>query len=178
MTRCKYYYSVATASVGSSHCAHAMVLDCVLADIKKDINGQPMTDSNGNTILENHVFKFKTRNHRQFFTCFYNIILVLRRKMEYSNPSWLLLSLHQYNLQLPIFKFNKISIGRYTVVKFYKVYRSMLLPIFTQLFSNFSSTKEYYSRRIVTRITYHKLFCLIDRSGLVKPSSSSLVALR
>ena len=36
-----------------------MVLDCVLADINKDTNGQPMTDSNGDYLLENHIFKFK-----------------------------------------------------------------------------------------------------------------------
>ena len=59
MRQCKYHYSVATALVGSAHDAHAMVLDCVLADIKKDISGQPMTDSNGNYLLENYVFKFK-----------------------------------------------------------------------------------------------------------------------
>ena len=36
-----------------------MVLDCVLADIKKDVNGKPMTDSSGDYKLENHIFKFK-----------------------------------------------------------------------------------------------------------------------
>ena len=66
MGHCKYYYSVATASVGSSHSAHAMVLECVLADIKKDTNGQPMTDTHGHYLLENHVFKFKNtyRNNK------------------------------------------------------------------------------------------------------------------
>ena len=36
-----------------------MELDCIVADIKKDTNGQPMTNSNGDYILENHIFKFK-----------------------------------------------------------------------------------------------------------------------
>ena len=43
----------------SSHDTYAMVLDCVLADIKKDINGKPITDSNGDYKLENYIFKFK-----------------------------------------------------------------------------------------------------------------------
>ena len=60
-------YSVATALAGSSHSAHAMVLDCVLADIKKDTNGQLMMDQNGDYLLENHIFKFKNtyRNEKE-----------------------------------------------------------------------------------------------------------------
>lgn len=50
---------ISAALVGSSHSAHAMVLDCILADIKKDSNGRPMTGSNGDYELENYIFTFK-----------------------------------------------------------------------------------------------------------------------
>ena len=60
------FCSVATALAGSSHDTHAMVLDCILADIKKDSNGKAMTDQNGDYLLENHIFKFKNtyRNYK------------------------------------------------------------------------------------------------------------------
>ena len=51
--------SVATAQVGNGHACHAMVLDCVLADIQKDHQGNTVFDSNGDPELENFSFKFK-----------------------------------------------------------------------------------------------------------------------
>ena len=54
-----HYILVATAEVGNSHAVHAMVLEFVLADIKRDLNGQPILNSGGNPELENYSFKFK-----------------------------------------------------------------------------------------------------------------------
>ena len=58
---------VATAEVGNGHAVHAMVLDCILADIKRDPNGQPILNSNGRPEMENFSFKFKNtdRNDKQ-----------------------------------------------------------------------------------------------------------------
>ena len=36
-----------------------MVLECVLVDIVKDANGNPILDANGDLELENYQFKFK-----------------------------------------------------------------------------------------------------------------------
>ena len=44
-----------------------MVLECVLADIKRDPNGQPILNSNGIPEMENFSFKFKNtdRNNKE-----------------------------------------------------------------------------------------------------------------
>ena len=44
-----------------------MVLDCVLADIETDYQGNPVLDSNGDPELENYSFKFKNtyRNEKE-----------------------------------------------------------------------------------------------------------------
>ena len=59
--------SVATAQVGNDHACHAMVLDCVLADMETDYQGNPVLDSNGDPKLENYLFKFKNtyRNEKE-----------------------------------------------------------------------------------------------------------------
>ena len=61
------FISVATAQVGNGHACHAMVLDCILADIKKDDQGNPVLDLNGDPELENYSFKFKNtyRNEKE-----------------------------------------------------------------------------------------------------------------
>ena len=58
---------VATAEVGNSHACHAMVLDCVLADMVTDYQGNPVLDSNGDQELDNYSFKFKNtyRNNKE-----------------------------------------------------------------------------------------------------------------
>merc|ERR1712130_955234 len=50
---------VGTAQVGNGHACHAMVLDCVLADLQSDNQGKPVLDSNGDPELKNYSFKFK-----------------------------------------------------------------------------------------------------------------------
>lgn len=62
-----YVISVATALVGNGHACHAMVLDCVLADIQTDNQGFPVLDSNGDPEMENYSFKFKNtyRNEKE-----------------------------------------------------------------------------------------------------------------
>ena len=59
--------SVATAKVGNGHACHAMVLDCILADIEKDDQGNTVFDSNGDKKLKNYSFKFKNtyRNEKE-----------------------------------------------------------------------------------------------------------------
>merc|ERR1712062_192250 len=44
---------VAIAQVGNGHACHAMVLDCILADIEKDDQGNTVLDSNGDPKLKN-----------------------------------------------------------------------------------------------------------------------------
>ena len=58
---------VATAELGNGHAYHAMVLDCVLADMVTDYQGNPVLDSNGDPELENYSFKFKNtyRNNKE-----------------------------------------------------------------------------------------------------------------
>ena len=41
-----------------------MVLECVLADIKKNQNGQLILNSNGNPEMENYQFKFKNTDRQ------------------------------------------------------------------------------------------------------------------
>ena len=53
------FISVAGAYVGNGHPCHIMVLDCILADIQKDDQGNTVFDSNGDPILKNYSFKFK-----------------------------------------------------------------------------------------------------------------------
>ena len=57
--------SVATAQVGNGHATHAMVLDCILADIETDYQGNPVLDSNGHPELENYSFKFKNTDRNE-----------------------------------------------------------------------------------------------------------------
>ena len=57
--------SVAGAYVGNGHPCHVMVLDCILADIKKDDQGNPVLTNgkrklrSNNYLSENYSFKFK-----------------------------------------------------------------------------------------------------------------------
>ena len=51
--------SVASARVGSSHSDHAMVLECIYADVVLDASGSPILDSNGERQFQNYSFKFK-----------------------------------------------------------------------------------------------------------------------
>ena len=70
--------SVATAQVGNGHASHAMVLDCILADIEKDDQGNTVFDSNGDAKLKNYSFKFKNtyRNNKE--------IILEAGKIEYT----------------------------------------------------------------------------------------------
>ena len=83
---------VATAQVRNGHACHAMVLDCILADIQKDDQGNNVFDSNGDPELGNYSFKFKNtyRNNKEIvmeageIKPVYEITLIFYLDDEYS----------------------------------------------------------------------------------------------
>ena len=83
------FISVATAQMNDSSsdssldsdepANHAMVLDCILADIQKNDQGNAILDSNGDPELEKFSFKFKNtyRNNKE--------IVLEAGKIEYTS---------------------------------------------------------------------------------------------
>ena len=49
----------------NGHTVHAMVLDCILADIKKGRSGQEILNSKGDRETENFKFKFKNPDRQK-----------------------------------------------------------------------------------------------------------------